>query len=154
MKLYLRGNVWWARWTEAGTKHRRSCKTTHRDEAAAVVAGWGRKVDQINALDHHGLRTVGLVYFVLARGTDRIKIGFTQRPIAERLKGIQTGCPYPIEVVSALRASRMEEHHYHQIFARDRVIPTAEWFVTSPDVMHAAQIAKLGSSVCPRCTGR
>ena len=163
MKLYLRGNVWWARWTEDGQKRRRSCKTTHEDEAARAAASWGRKVDAVNARPPKvvrppnpglvlGGRTPGVVYFAHARGTDRIKIGFTQGDVLDRLRHVQNGCPYPLDLLASLRATKLEEHHYHQIFTRDRVMTFAEWFTTGPEIMHAVAMAKVGRSVCPRCT--
>lgn len=165
MKLYLRGNVWWARWAEGGKTRRKTCKTTHRDEAAVLVAAWGRKEDVVNPRPpkivrppNPGIqmqcRTPGWLYFAHARGTDRVKIGFTQGDVLVRLRGIQTGCPYPLDLLATLRTWKLEERHYHGIFTRDRVMAFAEWFTTGPEVMHAIERARFGESVCPRCTRR
>lgn len=71
------------------------------------------------------------VYFVRARGKpQRLKIGKASDP-ERRLKELQTGCPYPLQLEAKLKC-RNERHAFqveraaHEYFAAERTI--GEWF--------------------------
>ena len=65
----------------------------------------------------------GTVYFAQA-GT-RLKIGFSDN-LARRLKAIQTGCPYPVQIRHLLKGDENLERAIHAKFWRSRA--TGEWF--------------------------
>ena len=50
----------------------------------------------------------GFVYVIRAVGTRRIKIGFTTQP-KERLASLQTGSPFPLEMISCRPGDRGDE---------------------------------------------
>ena len=83
----------------------------------------------------------GFVYVIHAVGTNRVKIGFTQR-IAERLSDLQTGSPFPLELVGYHNASLGFEQRLHEQLKDRRCI--GEWFEIEPQealsiVLQAAQ---------------
>ncbi len=96
----------------------------------------------------------GLLYFLQATGTDRIKIGFTRGHVSRRMSSIQTGCPFPLKAIATLKAHEIEERHYHKQFVAERVMPNAEWFYLSPALQVAIDAAADGRSVCTTCAAR
>lgn len=80
-----------------------------------------------------GTGKMGLVYFIEAMGCDRIKIGFTASSSASaRVRDLQTGCPFPLQVIATLPGSVATEERIHTRFRKFRVMPNAEWFHASP----------------------
>lgn len=71
------------------------------------------------------------VYFLRTTGKPRrIKIGKANNPI-ERVKTLQTGCPYPITIEGAIKCDSEShalriERSLHEFFADKR--KTGEWF--------------------------
>lgn len=77
----------------------------------------------------------GSVYFAEAVGCDRIKIGFTGGPVADRIAKLQTSCPFVIETYGSVRGSAALEAGLHLAFGGVRVMPNAEWFHMKEDLM-------------------
>ena len=71
------------------------------------------------------------VYFLRSQGTPRrLKIGKAKNPI-DRMKTLQTGCPYPITLAGAIRCkddahALRVERAMHAYFADNR--KQGEWF--------------------------
>lgn len=65
----------------------------------------------------------GWVYFIKAGNS--VKIGRSM-DVRNRLKSIQTGCPYEARLVKVLRGGRKVERDFHKRFAEYRM--TGEWF--------------------------
>jgi hypothetical protein len=77
----------------------------------------------------------GLVYVLQAPPLMAVKIGFTRKSRREmhwRVKGIQTGCPYPLKVLARVKALPSQEREAHKLLAADRL--TGEWFDWTPRV--------------------
>jgi hypothetical protein len=70
--------------------------------------------------------TPGWVYFMAASGTGHIKIGYSQKAPADRLKSLQTGSSHELTIVGLVRGTRREEQEYHRLFAELHV--RGEWF--------------------------
>lgn len=99
-----------------------------RDAAAALDFGPlpPSKPRRIKAHKGH------MVYFV--GGDDGpVKIGWTQQPIKERLKCLQSGSPVKLHVLALQPAPRSKELLYHRQFAASRI--HGEWFERSPEIV-------------------
>lgn len=73
-------------------------------------------------------KKLGLIYFIEAVGTERVKIGFTTNPVEYRLRRLQTSSPFALSVATTLEGSLGHERYLHKRYASERIIPTAEWF--------------------------
>lgn len=81
----------------------------------------------------------GYIYFVEAVGSNRIKIGFTRGDPRERAKLLQTGCPFPLELILASRGTMWSESKIHHHFTHLRVAPNVEWFHDAPELREFIQ---------------
>ena len=79
-----------------------------------------------------GVPGVGCVYFIKARGTDRVKIGWTN-DLKKRLANLQTASPFRLKVLLVLdESSRSVEKSLHDRFATARVC--GEWFLLTGEL--------------------
>lgn len=72
---------------------------------------------------------MGIVYLVWAKGTNRYKIGFTNRKFEERMRELSSGqSPYPLELVKKVVCDKAPEveSKLHQRFSICRSY--GEWF--------------------------
>lgn len=69
---------------------------------------------------------VGTVYQVAANRSDLVKIGFTDRPMSQRLRQMQTGSPTKLRLVSWFPGTLADERAMHRRLARFR--ERGEWF--------------------------
>lgn len=67
-----------------------------------------------------------MVYFIGNLDARLVKIGHTDRDVEERLKELQTGCPYPLAVFLELPGGAREERDFHQAWPHLRA--HGEWF--------------------------
>ena len=68
-----------------------------------------------------------MIYLIHAVGTDRYKIGYTQYTAVDRIKsGLQTGCPYPLAIISIRDGDQTDENELHVYFHDFHKI--GEWF--------------------------
>jgi|TARA_Y100000296_G_C5011192_1_gene175190 hypothetical protein len=65
------------------------------------------------------------VYLIKAENTKRYKIGTTQ-DVENRIKGIQTGCPYKLRLVKSISGDKYTEDRIHNKYNKYRV--QGEWF--------------------------
>jgi hypothetical protein len=89
----------------------------------------------------------GYVYLIRQGVTDLYKIGFTNRPLQERLPELQTGNPHRLRVVAQMHAARAKliEDSLHlfciQYNVRDRLSGGREWFrFADPEVTYLTAI--------------
>ena len=81
-------------------------------------------------------KKTGRVYFIEAIGADRIKVGFTsKRTAVERLRNLQTSCPFPLRELVSFEGTMLDEFNLHQRFASARVAPNIEWFHATPELL-------------------
>lgn len=69
------------------------------------------------------------VYVIHAIGTNRIKLGFSRKP-KERLAGLQTAAPYPLQMLACWPGSRSHENRLHRYMLQFRKV--GEWFEVPP----------------------
>lgn len=90
---------------------------------------------------HH--ERLGVVYFIEAIGTERVKIGFTSHDTpSARLRRLQTSSPFELRVITSLSGSLGVEKHLHQRHVADRILPTAEWFHLRGKVLDLVEIVR------------
>ncbi len=76
------------------------------------------------------------VYFARASGTDHLKIGYTDGEPVTRLKSLQTGCPYRLEIEDAVEGSCQTECFVHEALRAYRT-PGGEWFRITVEQLRA-----------------
>ena len=72
-----------------------------------------------------------MIYLIANREEDFCKIGFSLSPDA-RLLQLQTGNPYPLELVAVIEGTIIEEKELHKKFADFKL--EGEWFTFSPEI--------------------
>lgn len=83
----------------------------------------------------------GYVYFIRALGgPNLIKIGWTGRSAEYRLASLQSGSPYPLEIIAWVPGTVELEHAYHARFAHLRSF--GEWFQESSTLFAAIEEAR------------
>jgi len=82
----------------------------------------------------HMNRRSDRVYVVQCAANDLgpVKIGYSMYQMGERLRSMQTGCPYPLVAIRELPADRETEADLHERFAEYRM--HGEWFRCEEDV--------------------
>ena len=83
----------------------------------------------------------GFVYFIKVITKDVFKIGISRCDVDARIHGIQTSCPYPLEVYSKSESSQCgkDERWFHQFFRKYKMV--GEWFnVSQPMIDHAMEL--------------
>lgn len=81
----------------------------------------------------------GYIYFLLAPGTQRIKVGFSKNP-TQRIRLLRTMSSEPLVTLVILRGSRQHELMLHAHFKRDRA--HGEWFSATDQILAFAQSFK------------
>lgn len=71
-------------------------------------------------------RVYGVVYFFLAVGCDRVKIGMVSSDLYQRIEQVSTACPFPIRVLAVIDGDRTKEVEIQRRFAHLRC--NGEWF--------------------------
>lgn len=69
---------------------------------------------------------MGQVYLIQAGSTNLYKVGYTSKTPEERRAALQTGNPYPLEVVTAWQGSQEDERRLHSLL--DPYRREGEWF--------------------------
>lgn len=74
----------------------------------------------------------GYVYLIHCDGSTYYKIGITYNSPVQRMKELQTGCPYKLTMVMAFAVvnPEAEEYRLHEQFIERRT--TGEWFDLDP----------------------
>lgn len=68
-----------------------------------------------------------MIYAIRAVGTDYIKFG-TALDVQERLRGLQTGCPLPLELIAACEGDQKTEAWIHWRLVQAKAHHMGEWF--------------------------
>jgi len=66
-----------------------------------------------------------MIYVIFARGTNHIKIGWSENP-QKRLGELQVGNSNPLELICTFDWPRSAELMLHRVWAKHRI--TGEWF--------------------------
>jgi Meiotically up-regulated gene 113 len=67
----------------------------------------------------------GFVYVARCRGFH--KIGWTEHNPADRVKQLQTGCPFPIELVGTIPATPADDTRWRKVVFKDKHV-RGDWF--------------------------
>jgi hypothetical protein len=82
-----------------------------------------------------------VIYFIQDSETLYIKIGFTaQRPVAARMKALQTACPGRLTLLIATEGDKEGERFFHDKLAEFRV--RGEWFRPTWKVIRSVMYAQ------------
>ncbi len=108
-----------------------SCGKTPHEPAAPAPA--------VAALTPHD--TAGV--YVIQCVPGMVKIGRAHN-IAERMRELQTGCPFELKLLAVLSTNPDDESSLHRRFARDR--RHGEWFALSPELADAIHTARKGNN--------
>jgi hypothetical protein len=81
-------------------------------------------------------RAIVTVYFI-GGDFDRVKIGFTERDVSERLRDLQCGSPVQLRVLASCPGEQHDEHGLHYDFREERT--HGEWFTLSPRLWSLVQ---------------
>jgi hypothetical protein len=72
-----------------------------------------------------------MIYLILNEAENMCKIGYSENPAA-RLATLQTGCPYPLKIVSTCDGGLIEEKKLHSRFKDYKI--QGEWFQYVPSI--------------------
>jgi hypothetical protein len=88
---------------------------------------WGGHKDFESALAAYpASKDRARVYFIEARGTGLVKVGFTNSLVEDRLESLACASPFELRVLATMAGGFAEEQALHQRFADQRV--RGEWF--------------------------
>lgn len=73
-----------------------------------------------------------------------LKVGYTNRDINKRIKSIQTGCPFELELVEIKRGSKDKEKQIHSLLAGHKSKIRGEWFHDNVEVRGLLRIREPG----------
>lgn len=78
---------------------------------------------------------MGFVYVLRAKGTNFYKIGRTEQSIENRVRSLQTGCPYKIEILHRIETNYPlnMERAFHDYL--DGCQTVGEWFDIDEDIL-------------------
>ena len=83
----------------------------------------------------------GVVYFVSGSADDApIKIGYASRSAEERIKALQTGSAFKLEVLAEVEGDYPLETKFHKLFSAHRL--HGEWFRRTPEIMAAIEVLR------------
>jgi hypothetical protein len=99
------------------------------------------------------------VYVLRAGDTNLFKIGFTTGTTADRMRALQTGCPYPLSIYDVIQSEAAQELErlLHRELAPART--SGEWFNVEPERLGAVlarykpEGAPYGETVWVECRG-
>jgi hypothetical protein len=77
----------------------------------------------------------GKVYFLQCDGGGPIKIGFTTKPIEQRVAQLQAFVPETLVILGGIPGDEQAEKDMHLRFRKDRIRRNHEWFRPSEDLL-------------------
>jgi hypothetical protein len=84
-----------------------------------------------------------MIYFLRDELTKFIKIGFTDRPLDERIRELQTGCAGNLVAIFSMEGTEADEKAWKQRFAKCRSRRGGEWFRPVPKLLLAIYELKI-----------
>lgn len=103
-----------------------------------------KQIEDFNNSNHDDFETIknmslndilnhsGKVYFIQAGDNGAIKIGYTDN-VNKRLKQIQTGNPYKLNLLKVINGNYETERTIHKLFSKDRL--EGEWFTPTKELL-------------------
>ena len=82
-----------------------------------------------------------MIYLIKCDTTNSCKIGYSDNPL-KRLGTLQTGNPYPLELISTIEGDLLKEKELHQRFSHLKL--QGEWFDYSDEVKEFFEINENG----------
>jgi hypothetical protein len=83
-----------------------------------------------------------MIYFIQDTRSLDIKIGYTSRPVMDRLAALQTGNAGKLEVIAVVPGEQSDEAELHRRFAASRL--HGEWFRPTPDLLRHLAFVVVG----------
>lgn len=80
------------------------------------------------------------IYFIEMDSMALVKIGFTDRDPQDRLRELQTACPFKLRLVLVMAGGLKHEADLHQTFAHLRA--EGEWFRLTPELQTYLSLAR------------
>src|SRR5574343_1463671 len=72
-------------------------------------------------------------YILADQTTGRLKVGFTEGSLKQRVEALQTGNPNPLQLLASFPGTRPDEANLHARFASARI--AGEWFLPTPELV-------------------
>lgn len=92
------------------------------------------------------MTAAGYIYFIQSKGDGPIKIGFTGDDPRKRMVKIQSDCPWPVDLLGAIKGTIAQEKRIHLVLAPFRT--QGEWFEATPIVLAAvAEALRVGETI-------
>ena len=93
-----------------------------------------------------GVKGQRVIYFLRAVGTNFVKVGFTATPVEARLNGLQTGCPFELQVEAVIPGTLQHEQQLLAFLRRNRLQAhvRGEWFSLS-----SVEVKELAGALVP-----
>ena len=79
-----------------------------------------------------------MIYLVKAEGTNLYKIGYTGGKAKNRVKAMQTGCPYKLSIIKEVDGSQYREKLLHEAFLGKR--KQGEWFEFDDETLEEVSV--------------
>jgi hypothetical protein len=73
-------------------------------------------------------KSQGKVYFIVCEESNTLKVGYTQKQLSRRLKALQTGNPFKLNVYLVIEGNKEDEAFYHNWFKEASTNGGTEWF--------------------------
>lgn len=67
-----------------------------------------------------------MIYVLRTKGAPFLKVGFTETDMERRMAGLQTGCPYELELIDVRSGTLQDEKYIHDDLKKFRT--AGEWF--------------------------
>lgn len=81
-----------------------------------------------------------MIYLIEAIGAGLVKIGFTDRPVEDRLRELQTASPHRLKLVASFAGTINQESQLHEAF--DHLRAVGEWFRIDDELRSLMWMAK------------
>ena len=110
---------------------------------------WSERVWEFRPTEHPN-HDMGTVYFIRCQGW--VKVGFTSESdskIPARLRHMQTGNPFELELVMTVPGSLVDEKRFHYKLKKVRGI--GEWFSDGPELQEVLARISEGQSPEEAC---
>lgn len=93
------------------------------------------------------MERVPTIYFARVGQDGPIKIGFTTGLPAERIAALQTGCPWPINLIAQRPGCLSDEARFHAMFIDTRI--AGEWFAADERLLQVVDEVREGIFMWP-----
>jgi hypothetical protein len=94
-----------------------------------------------------------LIYAIRAVGTEYVKFGVTDNKVNRRLKGLQTGSPFELELLAQCEGGALTEDYVHRRLIDAEAHHRGEWFKSCRETDKVIAEMKAGTLNVPQSQG-